>query len=78
MTHPAEFYIFSKSTKDGSTNVDRIDFAVGDGVKRALAKRETTCRANRFSRKTRENENISHIINKDCYYLGKKFRDTFY
>ena len=65
MTHPAEFRIFGKSTKNGSTNINRIDLAVGDGIKRALTKRETTCKQTKFSRKTMENKSTIHIINKD-------------
>ena len=42
MTHPTEFRIIGKSTKYRSTDFNRIDLAVRDGIKRAFTKRETT------------------------------------
>ena len=60
----AEFHIFSKSTKNGSTNFNRIDLAVRDGIKRALTKRETTCERTNFSRKTMENKSTNHMSSK--------------
>ena len=43
MTHPAEFHIIVKSTKNWNTKLNRIDLAVGNGIKRAVTERETTC-----------------------------------
>ena len=51
MTHPAEFHIIGKSTKNWSTKLNRIDLAVRDGIKRAFTERETTCKQTNLDKK---------------------------
>ena len=54
MTHPAEFRIIGKSTKNRSTKLNRIDLAVRDGIKRAFTERETTCEETNLDKRERK------------------------
>ena len=67
MTHPAEFRIIGKSTKNWSTKFNRIDLAVRDGIERAFTERETTCKQTNLNKKreTTNLRNLCQIINID-------------
>ena len=61
MTHPAEFHIIGKSTKNWSTKLNRIDLAVRDGIKRAFTERETTCKQTNLDERKRKQHNLRNL-----------------